>query len=173
MPSTLTRIGDIIARSDPSAITFPPNGIASGMTGKLGDLVYLSSGAVTQAAATSATIASSVEAAVLNQAVASGTATGTVVGIEKLTQEAEIELPIASSASTGSVGTPKAHGTTLKAIIGNQYGISRDSLGTYYIDVNVTSSALLIEITGISTRCPSSDTYPYMYGKIVPANRMA
>ena len=173
MPSTLTRVTDPVSRIGAPDITFPPAGIVSGFTGIPGDLVLLSSGAIDKAAATGATIASGVQAAVLNQFVNSGTATGTVVGIEKVGPHCYLELPIATS-SGATIGAPAGvttPATLLPTLVGSQFGISRATSGSiYYVNQAVTSSALLFEITGVGTQYPTSDTFPTVIGKIVTAN---
>lgn len=175
MPSTIgaARVANPIYKLSSTQLTAPPTGIAAGFTGNVGDLVYLNAGAVTQACATSATI-SSKEVAVLTSPVGTGTvagsATGALAAIEKLDPLTLIELPFGSSASTGSVGTPKS-ATPTGANIGVQYLIARDSLGTYYVDVNQAGAG--IEIVELSQRFPAGDAFVTVVGKMVPAATMA
>lgn len=181
MPSTLTRVSESIERLASPDITFPPAGIAAGFTGYPGDFVKLTSGTVAQAAATSNTILTAIEVGVLNDLVQAtaplGVATATVVGIEKVSPDTIVEVPIATS-SGGSVGTPvgiATPATTIPTIVGNRYGISRNSLGIYYLNTAITdgSTDLLAEIVNASTRWPLSDTFPAVLVKIIPANQMA
>lgn len=175
MPSTLTRVSDPVSKIGAPDITFPPKGIVASFTGTRGDLVKMTSGAIDAAAAVGATIASSVEAAILNQTVASGAATGSVVGIEKASQEVIWQLPIADSSggtlsAPGAIATPT---TTIPGLVGAKRGISRATGGTYYVDNAITSAALLVEIVGPGDLWPLGDAYPAVYCKPVTTYTMA
>lgn len=149
MPTTLTRCMIIHKRGSPS-IARPPSGWEGSLAAKKGDLVYLASGVVTHAANTSATLGTTQKSAVLNADVAASVLVNGIVEIEKLDDDTLLELPIATS-SGGSLGTPLAvANATLPTLVGNTYDISRDSLGTYYVNANLASNQK-VEIVELGT----------------------
>ena len=171
MPSTLTRNGQT-GRNGATQYNEPPAGFLTGTAITANDLVTLdASGRVTQSVAVGTTIANATLLASANTSTAAAVATGTLVGIEKFTENMYILLPIADS-TAGSVGVPGA-ATSLNATIGIPYGISRSTAGIYYLDKGVTTAASTKAVPVAFDIATASDTFPYMVCKIIPAARLA
>lgn len=183
MPTTLTRVAKVY-KTGSSDITGPPAGWVGSKLGVKDDLVVINtSGQVDQACAASATIATPAVnklIALLNDGIpASGTAgvissaAGTLVSIEKVDDDTLIELPVATS-SGASLGTPAAiatPATTALTLVGLQFQISRNSLGTYYVNTNLTSNPHC-EVDSLGTLYPVSDNFATVLVKILPGARL-
>lgn len=179
MPTTLTRVANFykIGSTD---ITQPAAGLASGGAPiTKGDLITLASGAVQEAVAAGSTVANGTRIGVCNDLIASGTATATLVGIEKPDDTFFIELPIAIStggsntvSSPGAISTPS---TTLPTYVGNQYGISRATTtgNPYYVDTAITgASSVKVEVVELGPTYPSSANFSTVICKVLAGSRL-
>lgn len=139
MATTLTRCAIVHKRGSPS-IARPELGWEGSLAATKGDIVFLSSGVVTHGCNTSATLGTTQKSAILNQDIAVGLVVTSVVEIEKLDDDTLFEMPVATS-SGASLGTPASVSlATLKTLIGGTFDISRDSLGSYYVNTNLASN---------------------------------
>ncbi len=175
MSSTLLAISDRLNKANMSREQSPPLGIAASFVGVQDDPVILTAGVVNLAAAAGASIADAAVIAGLDTLVPTGTAAATVVNIYKYDAETVIELPFATSTG-GSVTAPVTDGGTTaqrQALIGNSYGISRNTAGTYYLNKALTGSSACATIVALGTRYPTADAFITMLVTIIPANRMA
>lgn len=174
MATTLTRVMNVF-RTGSTDLMYPPLGWVGSAAGVKGDLCIMASGYVAVAAATSASIADAAKIAILNESIASTVAAdidAAKLGIEKIDEDTILEMMFATSTG-GSLGTPVTAASGIRALVGNVYGMSRNSTGIYYVNKALTGSSANCEVMGIGTTYPYTDAFPTVIVRILGANRMA
>lgn len=162
MASTLSRLSDI-RRTDSTQQKSPPAGYSTSTAINRGDFVTInSSGLVALAAAASANITSGTRIAMAPQAVATTVTSGTVYPIEILTEDCVIRLPLTTAGATTTWNNNQ---------LNKQYGIYNKG-GIFCVDVSDVTN-LVCEVVGVDPNTPSSDTFPAVLVKILPAYRLA